>query len=553
MLSGDKLQGFEALCEGPRSESHYRSKKGSSSKGTKTQRIGRAHATLPRSSSAAARAVGSTMSAYGQPPLPPRAVPIWFGRIRLSLSNKGLVLALCGIVLVAVGLRAYALDYQSLWTDEIFSLMTTDPTLTFHQFWDLVLADTHPPIYYLVLRLSSAAFGQSEIAARVPSAFFGVLTVCGAAILPGSSLSRTSRLAFLLLLSISPGAVWYAREARSYALLLLLSTIITLACIRFLQCVPYEDRKARGAIVMLTAAAALASFTHYFGFLLATAAFLTCFILTNRRRRAIVVFAGSSVVASFVPWVLYHSQFISGDRAAWIGEFPVAASISWFEYLSFGGTASFVLFIGTAAVLAAIGGWRRLVAWKSTISACTLLCLLTLTAAVAISLHTPILTSRSMIVILPALYLIAAELTSCLVRRWGKVAGTTYLAAQIGLMGQPLLAYYTTEINEQWRDSAALVLHIPGCKSGAIHVHGDALNYHFFTKSVMPDLRLIDIPEGAAADLGNEPITSCPILLWVVGVSEWDLGDLLVRLGLSRSSLEVVEYHEAFVILRKHP
>jgi hypothetical protein len=52
-----------------------------------------------------------------------------------------------------------------------------------------------------------------------------------------------------------------------------------------------------------------------------------------------------------------------------------------------------------------------------------------------------------------------------------------------------------------------------------------------------------------AADLGNEPITSCPILLWAVGVPEWDLGDLLVSLGLSRSSLEVVEYHKAFVIL----
>ena len=156
-----------------------------------------------------------------------------------------------------------------------------------------------------------------------------------------------------------------------------------------------------------------------------------------------------------------------------------------------------------------------------------------------------------MIVILPALYLIAGQLTSCLVRRWGKVAGITYLAAQVGLMGQPLLAYYTTEINEQWRDSAALVLHTPGCKSGTIHVYGDALNYGFFTKWVAPDLRLIDIP--AAADLGNEPITSCPIMLWVVGVPEWDLGDLLVKLGLSRSSLEVVEYHEAFVILRKQP
>jgi len=504
-------------------------------------------------------------------PAPPRAVPItndgskptiwhltatcryWFGRIQLSLGKNGFALALCGTVLLATGLRVYALDHQSLWTDEIFSLTTTDPTLSLHEFWDRVLADTHPPIYYLLLRLWSTAFGQSEIAARGPSAFFGVLTVCGAAILPGASLSRTSRLAFLLPLAISPGAVWYAREARSYALLLLLSTIITLACIRFLRCMPYEDRKARQAIVMLTTATALASFTHYFGFLLAAAAFLTCFILTNRWRRAIVVLGGTGVVASFVPWVAYHSQFISGDRAAWIGKFPVAASISWFEYLSFGGTASFVLFIGTATALVAMVGWRRLVAFNSTISACSLLCLLTLTAGVAISLHTPIVTSRSMIVILPALYLIAGQLTSCLVRRWGKVAGMTYLAAQVGLMRQPLLAYYTTEINEQWRDSAALVLHMPGCKSGAIHVYGDALNYRFFTKWVAPDLRLIDIPEGAAADLGNEPVTSCPIMLWVVGVPEWDLGDLLVKLGLSRSSLEVVEYHEAFVILRKQP
>jgi hypothetical protein len=139
------------------------------------------------------------------------------------------------------------------------------------------------------------------------------------------------------------------------------------------------------------------------------------------------------------------------------------------------------------------------------------------------------------------------------VSRWGKVAGMAYLAVQVGLMGRPILGYYTNEINEQWRDSAATVLHTPGCKSGAIHVYGDVLNYSFFTKSITPNLRLIEIPEEGAADLGNEPITSCPILLWVVGVHEWDLYDLLVRLGLSRSSVEVVEYYEAFVIFRKQP
>jgi mannosyltransferase len=175
-----------------------------------------------------------------------------------------LALGVCAVVLLAAGLRVYALDHQSLWADEIFSLTTTDPALPFRQFWDRVIADTHPPVYYLLLRLSSTAFGQSEIAARAPSAFFGVLTICAAALLPGSSLSRSSRVAFPLLLAVSPGAVWYAREARSYALLLLLSTIIAVAYIRFLRCSPQEDRKARRAILMLAVAAVLASFTHYF-------------------------------------------------------------------------------------------------------------------------------------------------------------------------------------------------------------------------------------------------------------------------------------------------
>jgi hypothetical protein len=47
------------------------------------------------------------------------------------------------------------------------------------------------------------------------------------------------------------------------------------------------------------------------------------------------------------------------------------------------------------------------------------------------------------------------------------------------------------------------------------------------------------LPWGAAADLGNEPTTSCPIVLWIVGVAAWDLDGLLARLGLSRSSSEV--------------
>jgi mannosyltransferase len=516
------------------------------------------------------RGRGAPPAVEGQPSVPPRAVFLgsdgsgpaagWLtaarldrlGRIRVWLARDWFALALSAIVLLGAGLRFYALDYQSLWTDEIFSLITTDPASVFGEVWDRVLADTHPPIYYLCLWLWSTLFGQSAIAARLPSAFFGVLTVCAAAILPGPSLSRTSRLAFPLLIAISPGAVWYARETRSYALLLLMATIITLACIRFLSCPPQQERRAQASVIMLTSAALVASFTHYFGSLLAAAAFLACFLLTSRHRRALVMLAAFGLAACFAPWVVYHSHFADSERAAWIGKFSVADSIGWFEYLSFGGTVSLVLFIGTAAALFAAGGWRRLAQWNSTIWVCAFLCLLTFAAGTAISLHTPVLTSRNMIVVLPALYLIAAELSSSLVTHWSKISGTIYLAAQAGLMSQPLAAYYTAEMAEQWRDSAAVVLRTPGCESGAIHVYGDARHYRFFTKSVRPDLRLIEIPQGAAAVVGDDPTPACPIVLWIVGPI-WELDGLLLRSGLSPDSLRVADFYYALVILHKQP
>jgi hypothetical protein len=137
----------------------------------------------------------------------------WEDQTRLRRGRNSLAMGLCMVVVFGAGLRAYALDFQSLWTDELSSLITTDPALSFRQFWDRVLADTHPPIYSLALRWSSSAFGQSEVVTRAPSVLFGILTVCAAGILPDAALSRTSRLALPLLLAVCailpmPGSPW---------------------------------------------------------------------------------------------------------------------------------------------------------------------------------------------------------------------------------------------------------------------------------------------------------------------------------------------------------
>lgn len=79
------------------------------------------------------------------------------GGIRLSLGTHGFAPRLCAIVLLAAALRVYALDYQSLWGDEIFSLITTDPRLSLSEFWDRVgrhpSADLLPASAAVVVRL----------------------------------------------------------------------------------------------------------------------------------------------------------------------------------------------------------------------------------------------------------------------------------------------------------------------------------------------------------------------------------------------------------------
>jgi hypothetical protein len=72
---------------------------------------------------------------------------------------------------------------------------------------------------------------------------------------------------------------------------------------------------------MLAVAAVLASFTHYFGFLLAAAAFCTCVLVSDGRRRVMAFVAGTGVLISFAPWVLHHADLIDAERATWIGSF----------------------------------------------------------------------------------------------------------------------------------------------------------------------------------------------------------------------------------------
>ncbi len=125
-------------------------------------------------------------------------------------------------VIAAVWLRWTGLDSQSLWTDEGYTVWISQ--FSPKVIWHIVQGDTGPPLYYIVLHYWSALFGNSELSLRALSALFGTLSLplfylIARKILP----SRMSVALAMILYSVSFYQVWYAKEARCYALLVFLS------------------------------------------------------------------------------------------------------------------------------------------------------------------------------------------------------------------------------------------------------------------------------------------------------------------------------------------
>src|SRR5262245_57322836 len=138
--------------------------------------------------------------------------------------------AMIGCLAVAALLRLPGLRAQSLWLDEIYSIKISTWSLQ----TILSVQDGHPPLYTLLLKLL-LLWSPSDVAGRVVSARAGIASV-GLPLVLGTRLwDRRTGILAALLLAISPLHVWYSREGRMYALVVLASILSTLCLEGFLR------------------------------------------------------------------------------------------------------------------------------------------------------------------------------------------------------------------------------------------------------------------------------------------------------------------------------
>ena len=172
------------------------------------------------------------------------------------------VLALGATTLAGAALRFWLVDARPLIGDEGLTWRTSGGTLGDFLLWHH--HPDHPPLSFLLVRLSLEAFGESVWSLRLPSAIAGILSIPTAWLLGnrgGVGLLLASLVAF------DPVLVVLSSLARMYGLLALL----VLAALWRMDEIGSRGERSAGPWLSLGAILLAATWTHYLGFALAAA------------------------------------------------------------------------------------------------------------------------------------------------------------------------------------------------------------------------------------------------------------------------------------------
>jgi uncharacterized membrane protein len=115
-------------------------------------------------------------------------------------------------------LRLLFLGIDSFWLDEAYSV-TSVTGLGAREVWHSSPDPNHPPLYFVVLWTALHLGGVSEFVARLPSALASIVNLALVYVLSRRLGLTTSAARWaLLLMAFAPVDIWYAQEARMYAL-----------------------------------------------------------------------------------------------------------------------------------------------------------------------------------------------------------------------------------------------------------------------------------------------------------------------------------------------
>ena len=279
--------------------------------------------------------------------------------------------ALIALILLAWGLRLYRLEAQSLWYDEAVTADVVQLGLERLTRW--TADDIQPPFYYYLLAGWVGLAGSGEWALRFPSALFGLLTVPLAYALGrrlfarGGDWGRWAAFLGAAFACLSPLYIYYAQEARMYALLTALGLLMAAFLVDWLH-TPLRQEQRRDRWLAMIAVSIAAVYTHYYAFFLILAFAVYFLAVWSRRRPRLVgieaLIALISIGVAYFPWLPFVVNRYQADASYWRGTLKLGEALRHtFIHFTLGETVlepvavrllwgfGLILLIGVAALL----------------------------------------------------------------------------------------------------------------------------------------------------------------------------------------------------------
>lgn len=365
------------------------------------------------------------------------------------------------LLIIGAGLRLYLLADKSIWLDEAFSI-----TISQHGLLDMlhliVRTDTHPPLYYLVLKLW-LILGDGEMQTRLLSALFSLASIplmYYLAVLIYND-KRVGLIAATIL-AFSPFQVWYAQETRMYAMLIFL--VLASACF-FFRAMHSGDRRDWIGYVIATV---MALYTDN-GAIWYVAALSIFFLLSLGRYRDRVKGWFVSSVAIFLlylPWLpFFWMQTRQVIEDFWLPPpsfQTVLEAFLDFNSLNFPIIEFSLVYMATIFVFAYILPKKT---WQLRLD--SLLFFIPLAISLLFSLRQPVFLSRNLIAASLGLYLLIAGT----IGQFRSNKAVLALLLPLILMNSISIGYNAWhEVKEDWRSVASYMAIETRGKSGGLVV-----------------------------------------------------------------------------------
>jgi len=288
------------------------------------------------------------------------------------------------ILLGGFFLRFHALDRQSLWDDELSTIRTI--SLPARQMLQrFATYETHPPLYFLQLKVWRALHGRSLVRLRANSALWGSLSLMLIFLLGRQYGGTPLGLSAMAMLAVSPFHLAYSQEIRPYAMAVAIALAgwLNLEAILRRKAVDVTPVKtgaqnkdwvpAFAGMTTLTLLWTAQLYTHYWGAFVVVSQMAYALRQAPREDRKKILAAGAAAGILFSLWLpVLFQQFGVIDRLVfWASPFTVKNLAKVF--LAYSGlffnmaSSAFYLrsnvgiFVGTGLVFAValgMGLWR---------------------------------------------------------------------------------------------------------------------------------------------------------------------------------------------------